>query len=182
MGFTNGNQPTNPSNSLIFYGIVHGTVVIACIALMVLMTWIMSTITQNQLQGGDDATGNMPGFIFLYAFFPMFFSICTIGLWLVDVYYPPLMRAAIQGGLMSVSAVLGFFVGWNNPWSVFLGNCDKGSSLCRTVWKKVIRIEGVAVILIGFILVMELVDALAALRLWRLQKSALRRPKTSQKN
>jgi hypothetical protein len=66
MGFTNGNVPSSPSHRLMFYVIVHGIPVLATTGLMSLMTWIMSTITQNQLTGGDDATGNLPGFVFLY--------------------------------------------------------------------------------------------------------------------
>jgi hypothetical protein len=66
MGFTNGNVPSCPSHRLMFYVIVHGIPVLATTGLMSLMSWILSTTTQNRLRGGDDATSNLPGFVFLY--------------------------------------------------------------------------------------------------------------------
>jgi len=48
-----------------YYLAVHGTIFVTEIAIMGLMAWIMSPDTQGQLTGGDDATGNMPGFVFL---------------------------------------------------------------------------------------------------------------------
>lgn len=55
----------NPIHSRPYYIIVHGTIFLAETAVMGLMGWIMSPPTQGQLTGGDDATGNLPGFVFL---------------------------------------------------------------------------------------------------------------------
>jgi hypothetical protein len=41
--------------------------------------------------------------------------------------------------------------GWQNNWTVFLGSCTIGSVLCKSVWKTLVRIEGVAVFLIGLV-------------------------------
>jgi hypothetical protein len=82
--------------------------------------------------------------------------------------------------------------GWDIPWSVFLGGCPKGSIYCRSAWKAVVKIEGASCIMTGIILcahflnspipvliyfysVLELVDALAALRLWYMNRATLRR-------
>lgn len=55
----------HPDHTSHYYGIVHGTIFLASTAVMGLMGWIMSPPTQGQLTGGDDATGNLPGFVFL---------------------------------------------------------------------------------------------------------------------
>jgi hypothetical protein len=52
-------------HSTAYYLAVHGTIFLAEIVIMGLMGWIMSPDIQGQLTGGDDATGNMPGFVFL---------------------------------------------------------------------------------------------------------------------
>jgi hypothetical protein len=52
-------------HSTTYYLAIHGTIFLAEIVIMALMGWIMSPDTQGQLTGGDDATGNMPGFVFL---------------------------------------------------------------------------------------------------------------------
>jgi hypothetical protein len=52
-------------HSTAYYLAVHGTIFVTEIVIMGLMGWIMSPDTQGQLTGGDDATGNMPGFVFL---------------------------------------------------------------------------------------------------------------------
>jgi len=156
--------------------IVHLTIFLAESAVMGLMGWIMDPTTQSQLTGGNDATGNMPGLVFLMAFFSQIYSLCVLGLWTLDVYNPPLLRAAIQAFiLLPVNGIAGFFLGYQNNWSVFVGPCTVGSILCHPVWKMVVRIEAVATFLIGVVVFLTLVDILAALRLWRLQKLALRR-------
>jgi hypothetical protein len=55
------------AHSTIYYLVVHGTIFLAEVVIMGLMGWVMSPDTQGQLTGGDDATGNMPGFVFLMA-------------------------------------------------------------------------------------------------------------------
>ena len=52
-------------HSTAYYLAIHGTIFVAEVIIMGLMGWIMSPDTQGQLTGGDDATGNMPGFVFL---------------------------------------------------------------------------------------------------------------------
>lgn len=176
MGVKSRTRPGNPVHSTPYYIIIHVTIFLAETAIMGLMGWILSPDTQGQLTGGDDATGNMPGYVFLMAFFSWFNSAAVIGLWLVDEYNPPLIRALIQLFiLLPANAVTGFFLGWQNNWKVFLGTCNTGSILCKSVWKVLVRIEGVTVFLIGLVVVLTLVDALAAIRLWRVQKMALRR-------
>lgn len=96
----------------------------------------MNPATQNQLTGGDDATGNLPGLVFLMvsrfiifpvirttvdsgsqAFFSQIYSLCVLGLWLFDVYNPPFIRAAIQAFiLLPANGIVGYFLG--KPWSV----------------------------------------------------------------
>jgi len=165
--------------------IVHLTIFLAESAVMGLMGWIMDPTTQSQLTGGNDATGNMPGLVFLMvsnlqysgpslialsqAFFSQIYSLCVLGLWTLDVYNPPLLRAAIQAFiLLPVNGIAGFFLGtypsypisvyllsnhlgYQNNWSVFVGPCTVGSILCHPVWKMVVRIEAVATFLIGVV-------------------------------
>jgi hypothetical protein len=42
-------------------------------------------------------------------------------------------------------------LGWQNNWTVFLGSCTIGSVLCKSIWKTLVRIEGVTVFLIGIV-------------------------------
>jgi len=166
----------NPSHSTAYYLIIHGGIFAIETAVMVLMSWIMSPITQGQLTGGDDATGNMPGFVFLMTFFSQIYSICVIGLWLVDEYNPPLIRACVQTFiLLPANGIVGFYLGWQNNWSVFAGQCHYGSVLCKSVWKSLVRIEGVACFLIGIAVFFILIDIIAALRLWRREKQSVKR-------
>jgi hypothetical protein len=60
-------RPGNPVHSTPYYIIIHVTIFLAETAIMGLMGWILSPDTQGQLTGGDDATGNMPGYVFLMA-------------------------------------------------------------------------------------------------------------------
>jgi hypothetical protein len=50
--------------------------------------------------------------ILLQAFFSWFNSAAVIGLWLVDEYNPPLIRALVQAFiLLPANAAVGFFLG-----------------------------------------------------------------------
>lgn len=165
-----------PGHSTPYYIIVHFGIFAAETTVMALMGWIMNPNTQGQLTGGDDSTGNMPGYVFLMTFFSQLYSVCVIGLWLVDVYNPPLIKAAIQAFiLLPANAIVGFFLGWQTHWSVFLGSCTIGSVLCKSYWKTLVRIEGVATFLIGLVVILTVIDILGSLWLWRQEKAALRR-------
>jgi len=65
MGVKRRFRPANPIHSTPYYIIVHLTIFLAETAIMGLMGWILSPDTQGQLTGGDDTTGNMPGYVFL---------------------------------------------------------------------------------------------------------------------
>ena len=65
MGVKRRTRPGNPVHSMPYYIIIHVTIFLAETAVMGLMGWILSPDTQGQLTGGDDATGNMPGYVFL---------------------------------------------------------------------------------------------------------------------
>lgn len=176
MGIRHRARPGVAIHSTLYYLIIHVTIFLAETVIMGLMGWIMSPDTQGQLTGGDDATGNMPGFVFLMAFFSWIHSACVIGLWLVEEYNPPLIRACVQTFiLLPANGVVGFFLAYQNNWKVFLGKCTSGSVLCKSIWKTLVRVEGVTVFLIGLVVILTLVDILAAFRMWRLQKASLRR-------
>ncbi|CCA74707.1 hypothetical protein PIIN_08667 [Serendipita indica DSM 11827] len=176
MGIGPKPRPGLPAHSTLYYLIVHLGIFLAESAVMGLMGWVMSPVTQGQLTGGDDATGNMPGFVFLMAFFSWLNSAAIIGLWLVEVYNPPLVRAAVQLFLLlPANAIVGFFLAWQNNWTVFLGQCKYGSILCKSVWKLLVRIEGVSAFLIGLVVILTVVDIIACLWLWFQQRKSLKR-------
>ncbi|KIM28603.1 hypothetical protein M408DRAFT_329371 [Serendipita vermifera MAFF 305830] len=164
------------AHSVHYYLAIHLTIFLAETVVMVLMGWIMSPDTQGQLTGGDDATGNLPGLVFLMAFFSWIYSISVIGLWLVEAYNPPMIRALIQTFfLLPINAIAGFFLAYQTSWKVFSGKCDVGSVLCKSYWKTLIRIEGVTVFIIALIVILTLVDIVAAVRMWLAQRIALKK-------
>ncbi|KAG8818978.1 hypothetical protein FRB91_008239 [Serendipita sp. 411] len=176
MGIAPRPRPGNPVHSSLYYLIIHMGIVLCESAVMGLMGWVMSPVTQGQLTGGEDATGNLPGLVFLMGFFSWLNSAAVIGLWLTEVYNPPLTRALIQAFLLlPINGAAGFFLGWKNNWTVFLGSCKLGSILCKSVWKLVVRIEGVTTFLIGVVCVLTIIDILGSLRLWHSQRKTLKR-------
>lgn len=87
----------------------------------------------------------------------------------MEAYNPPKIRAIIQAFiLLPANLVVGFFLGelvpstvvptltttiaYENNWKVFLGKCSTGSILCKSIWKTLVRIEGVTVFLIGLVM------------------------------
>jgi hypothetical protein len=62
------------------------------------------------------------------------------------------LGASWQGALYLLAAALTpASIAYQNNWEVFLGTCTAGSVLCKSVWKILVRVEGVAAFLIGLV-------------------------------
>jgi hypothetical protein len=89
-------------------------------------------------------------------------------------------------------------IAYQNDWMVFLGTCTVGSVLCKSVWKILVRVEGVAAFLIGVVVwvpspssssclslslatnvhsyrILTLADLVASVRMYHKQRTAFKK-------